>query len=452
MSEETERRRIFLLVPHSDGVSVLVDDAGGLPSFVVALEPGETTIGAAWRTFGELGWRGTVLDCFIDQTPRPDGAAAVVPAIVELAALDGRPADARWAPIAGVSPVVESAVGPGLVDYITDRLAELRGLRPVPDQRTAWCRPGWYERVGAWVGDVLEARGENPAVTLTPFRQWGVSAVLRVEAEASRYWFKAVFPPFAAEPGLTAFLAHMLPGRVPHVIAVEPEERWMLLGEMTGTTASVDRAVTDAAIGALVDLQRGFIGRTDELLASGCADRPLRRLPDDVLRALDLPTVQAALHVDTVRSVGLARWLADAVATVEALGIPHTLVHGDFHPGNVMCTDDGVVLFDWSDAAVAHPLVDAAVWVSWSRDDPTAVDEIWRAFAAAWSDVADPAAVVASRRALDAITGAYHFVSYAQILVGLEPLRRPEALDGLTGFFDLFDQTLPEEPPVRFGA
>lgn len=36
------------------------------------------------------------------------------------------------------------------------------------------------------------------------------------------------------------------------------------------------------------------------------------------------------------------------------------LLHGDFHPDNVMLTPNGPVIIDWIDAAVGHPLADVA--------------------------------------------------------------------------------------------
>ncbi len=36
-----------------------------------------------------------------------------------------------------------------------------------------------------------------------------------------------------------------------------------------------------------------------------------------------------------------------------------TLCHGDFHPRNIMVAEDGLVVIDWTDASMGHPLADA---------------------------------------------------------------------------------------------
>jgi aminoglycoside phosphotransferase (APT) family kinase protein len=79
------------------------------------------------------------------------------------------------------------------------------------------------------------------------------------------------------------------------------------------------------------------------------------------LSATDLPLVNERLarkiqnttHLDqTVKSEVLDR-LAN-------LPQDDKLLHGDFHPGNIMLTADGPVIIDWIDAALGHPLADLA--------------------------------------------------------------------------------------------
>ena len=66
--------------------------------------------------------------------------------------------------------------------------------------------------------------------------------------------------------------------------------------------------------------------------------------------------------------------------------MPDTLVHGDFHPGNLVGGCDGapLVLLDWGDCGVGHPLLDQAAFTArLATDDRAAVTaawaELWRA-------------------------------------------------------------------------
>jgi aminoglycoside phosphotransferase (APT) family kinase protein len=48
-----------------------------------------------------------------------------------------------------------------------------------------------------------------------------------------------------------------------------------------------------------------------------------------------------------------------AIAYLETLPDGQALTHGDFHLGNVMMTPQGIMVIDWSKAAVGHPAADA---------------------------------------------------------------------------------------------
>ncbi len=122
-----------------------------------------------------------------------------------------------------------------------------------------------------------------------------------------------------------------------------------------------------------------------------------------------------------------------AVTTLTALGLPDTLVHGDFHAGNVALVDGRPVIFDWSDAAVGNPLVDAVTWLD-HIDDPGLRDRTWDRFVAAWSL---PAGVSGTIRDAALTAGAaYQAVSYSGIVRAIEPLRRLESADGLEDYLN----------------
>jgi aminoglycoside phosphotransferase (APT) family kinase protein len=53
--------------------------------------------------------------------------------------------------------------------------------------------------------------------------------------------------------------------------------------------------------------------------------------------------------------------IADAArGALEDLPTGSSLCHGDYHPGNVLVVDDGVVVIDWTNAARGHSMADVA--------------------------------------------------------------------------------------------
>ena len=74
--------------------------------------------------------------------------------------------------------------------------------------------------------------------------------------------------------------------------------------------------------------------------------------------------------------------LPDRIAAIDACGIPDTLVHGDFHPGNVRGDPGRLVLLDWGDSGVGHPLLDQPAFLS--RIDHDAVETVRGHWLDAW--------------------------------------------------------------------
>lgn len=61
--------------------------------------------------------------------------------------------------------------------------------------------------------------------------------------------------------------------------------------------------------------------------------------------------------------------VADLAAQLSTAGLPTTLVHGDFHPGNWRSDGAGQQILDWGDAYVGHPAADIRRLVEWLPAD-----------------------------------------------------------------------------------
>jgi aminoglycoside phosphotransferase (APT) family kinase protein len=134
----------------------------------------------------------------------------------------------------------------------------------------------------------------------------------------------------------------------------------------------------------LREIHEMWSSRTDDVLALGAEDRRLS--PADVPEEL--------------------RGDLDAL---DDLGLPATLVHGDFHPWNVVVGPNGLVLADWSDASLTHPLFDLVTF-GWHDDLPPLL--------AAYGVEAETFARV------ERLACIHHAISYERILAALEPSDR----------------------------
>jgi Phosphotransferase enzyme family len=440
----TERRHVIMLITDPSCAAAVTVESGALLARTIDVMAGETTVLAAMRgVFPAVGLGGPVLDCYIDQTTAPDIESeqpAAVAAVIHIEAPAGWtvPDDGRWTPFADVSVDVP----PGVRDYVRLKLEELGGRRAASPLAAPWVRPGWFERAIRWIDEALVGAGFEPADTIAQARHWGISAIMLVDSPSGRLWFKATSPYFTAEVAVTALLSDAIPGATADVIASDAAQGWMLTRDLGDRLVSVDMIGTELAVARLVALQRALRPRVGEFLAAGVQHRPLAAVPIEFAEALRSPIAREHLAVSDDRIDQLVAWLTAAIDQVDALGLPDTVVHGDFHPGNVALVEDRAVLFDWSDSAISNPLVDIAAWASWFTDDTAEVDRLWELFIAAWTDTdpLDPALIRATRRELDGLIGAYHTISYSRLLAAVEPIRRIESLDGLTGFFAMAER------------
>ena len=285
-------------------------------------------------------------------------------------------------------PVEEAAaLGPAELRPALERwTAEQRGA-PVPALRPAWARPGWHAEAEAWAG-----------VELRPVRLWPLSAVLRGERADGAVYFKAVFPLFHHEPAITEALAREHPRDVPELLAVDRDRGWMLMRELPPSPGwEVPGRRWAPALRVFGRIQREWVGRRRDILALGAQDRSLATLAAEVADAPEL---------------------ARCLERLDALGLAETIGHGDLHSGNIaLDEDDGrVVIFDWSDACVSHPLFDLAYFLHHVEDE-----EVRNALAAAWAEGwGEPLPQDALELAAP-LTCIHQAVSYRAIAAGVAP-------------------------------
>jgi hypothetical protein len=436
-----EHRVVRLVVPGRAARSMFVDSTGDVPRFSLSVDDGDTTVAAVVRTLlPTLNLGARVVDCFIDQS-QPGAPTRPVPVLVEVPEPDPDwPTPDGWHEVdADRDFEIEIELAPRLREWIDERYG-----RVVADPlRPAWVKHGWFERASDWIVESMAAAGLPAPTAIVQHRHWGISAVMRVDTDTDRYWFKAVSEHFRREAAITTFLARELSGATARVIASELGEGWLLLGDLGRASIAPDEHDHRAAYEQLVRIQSALEGRAIDLIHNGCDVRPLAAIPGDFAAVLDDPIAREWIRVDSRRGEQLVDWLNDAVDQIERLAIPDVFVHGDFHPGNVAVSADRRLVFDWSDAAIAKPFVDVVTWATWMPDDAVARDALWRSFAAVWSHVLPTDEWLALRPTLEGVAGAYHVVSYAGIVKSLDPLRRPEHGGGLMEFAGFLDAAVP---------
>jgi aminoglycoside phosphotransferase (APT) family kinase protein len=358
MSEPPTQREIVawvsdgaVLAPESDGVRRLpsIEDSGGWPSVAKLREavgsPDLVLLGPPLRQPDEVVTLHVVTEATRHDAP-------------------GRRDD--WVPL---ERLAELADGTAVAEQVRRTVAQASGAEPRPAHRPDWFRVGWRDEVETWVDESLSSLGLRRSGPSTVLQMWSLATVLRtpvVDAAGlpSRVVFKASPQWFATEPSITSLVGGFAQRCTPVVLAVDQDRAWMLMEEMQGVDGDPDpvarrsRAVATAPVTARLHL--ASLDHLDALRAAGIPDRSLEptlsALSDVLADGLELE-----LLTEAERSVVRARepWLREQLDRLYACGIPTTLIHGDLHLDNVADDKHGPVLYDWSDACLAHPFIDA---------------------------------------------------------------------------------------------
>lgn len=282
-----------------------------------------------------------------------------------------------WVALDTVDP---AAIEPGFADRVEQWLDELRGA-PIPAERPPWARPGWLATASTWVAAHAPVLGEPEVL-----RQWPLSAVYRFETPDGVLVLKAVFSLFRHEPAVTAALARSHCGEVPHVVATDSESGWMLMRERPGSGARGEQARDGLRV--VIGIQQAWAGRSAELAELGCRRRPTNDL-----------------RVETPDLSHLCDRLDD-------VGVAESIVHGDFHHGNIRVDGTRVAVIDWSDAAIAHPFLDLSVLLFIGD---AAREGLLQTFAESWSCTRE---ITLTAEALGCV---YQAISYRAINAAFEP-------------------------------
>jgi hypothetical protein len=284
--------------------------------------------------------------------------------------------------------------------------------------RMPWARPGGPAADVAWAASVLARRGMPTIGPAQQVRSWNLSSLWRLPVAGQTAWLKCI-PPFFAHEG--PMLEQLQGGPVPTLIAHDHQR--LLLAEIPGEDlydAPVPRLLEMVPL--LVGLQREWLDRTDELVGLGLPDWRAPALVPAIARLVERIGPQLTAD-DRTALDGLVTGLPDRFADVASCGVPDTLVHGDFHPGNFRGDATSLVMLDWGDSGVGHPLLDEPAFLD--RVPTDAVDTVRRRWHAEWTRAVSGSDPDRASRLLRPVAAARQALIYQTFLDGIEPSEHP---------------------------
>ncbi|RZU16065.1 phosphotransferase family enzyme [Kribbella rubisoli] len=209
--------------------------------------------------------------------------------------------------------------------------------------RSTWAEAGGPARLIAWAADVV---GPVDAVQV---KTWNLSCLVRFPGA----WAKATSRFGSIDADIIEHVLRYDETLAPAVLATSRVDRWSLLAHAPGTDCwEPDRASVESVVPRWVAVQAALAEEVDEL------DAP-RLLPDELADQVTALIPRVDLSDDEVSGlVKLVDRLPSIVGELESAGLPISLVHGDFHPGNWRSDGTHRVIVDWADTFVGHPATD----------------------------------------------------------------------------------------------
>ena len=285
-----------------------------------------------------------------------------------------------------------------------------------------WTNRGWHADAEEWLRAAMSENGTPVVGAIEPVVSWELSYVMRAQTAAGLVYFKTWLDTelFANEASVVTELARLFPDEIPTPMAADLDRRYLVIrdaGPIVGSQAPI--GTREEVICAVARMQKRSAPHVDRLLAAGCLDRRLDWLAEQAsswLSEVDLARWLPAEDVTQLRSA--AGRLASMCAELAALPVPDTIVHGDLHFGNVSHGEHGFVIFDWTDACIAHPFIDMIVIMF--EEDEAVKDRMRDAYLAEWSTVASAEDLQRGWQLAQPLTALNHAISYLSVWSDLD--------------------------------
>ncbi|MEM7016817.1 MAG: aminoglycoside phosphotransferase family protein [Pseudomonadota bacterium] len=267
-----------------------------------------------------------------------------------------------------------------------------------------------------WAGEVLQDSGYGPVIEQQQIRTWNLSSIWRLSTASDTFWLKAVPPFFAHESQVLQLFADE---KVPTLLATEQHR--MLLQHLPGEDcydATFEQMLL--MIGQLVDIQWRWHDRLEELFKTGMPDSRPKVLLNQISAVASQYLHELAPQEQTTLKAFLEN-LPERLVQLESCGIPDTLVHGDYHPGNWRGVDLDLAILDWGDCSVGHPLLDLPALIERAGEHEAVLMASW---CEAWQAKIPDADVKRAAELVKPIATARAATVYQRFLDNIEPSER----------------------------
>lgn len=293
-----------------------------------------------------------------------------------------------------------------------------RGALDAHPLRLPYARPGGPAADLKWAMAVLAGSGLMPIGAPVQVRSWNLSSLWRLPLRHSAAWLK-VIPTFLAPEG--ALLERFDGPHVPRLLGRVGTRS--LIADIPGDDRyDAPLSALEEMVALLTAMQQEWQGRIETLVDLGLPDYRGPALGAMIGSVFERNA--DALSADDRALLGsLTESLPRRFARLAECGLTDTLIHGDFHPGNFRGNGKSLVLLDWADSGIGHPLLDQPAFLS--RIPADAMAPVRAHWIAQWKKHAPGSDPERAGQLLAPIAAARQAAIYQRFLDNIEPSEHP---------------------------
>ncbi len=282
--------------------------------------------------------------------------------------------------------------------------------------RAPWARLEGIREVLTWASDMLRAAGRRMTGPAVQRKTWNLGALFQLPTRNGPVWLKTT-PGFAADEGsVIAAFARVDPSLVPPVIGAGP--RQVLLEHLPGEDCwDASPQIITSAVRRLAAAQAALAALAASL-PPGLPDRRTPVIAGQIRALLDGPVAGEL----TAGEVAAARGLLSRFPLLDECGLPDTIVHGDFHPGNWRSDGAPPAIVDWADAHLGNPVLDGLRACNFLP--PGKRPAAARAWISTWVSHIPGSEPARALRIAGPLAQLTYAVRYQEFLDGIEPSER----------------------------
>lgn len=260
------------------------------------------------------------------------------------------------------------------------------------DQGRHWEKEEGLEDASAWMKARLEERGLAVPGAVELIRRNATGAILRALTDHGPFYMKAGPLKPIHEARVALLLSQEFPQRVPEVLEISEERGWQLMrgfGNIVGVNGPLERRC--AAVATWGQCQTLSSPSIEALIASGVRDLRFTSLAQRLISAAEDEEACAVLNPENRQRIAeIVPSIPIRIERLKAFGFADSLVHGDFHFGNVAeCDrsgcDGGLLVFDWSRCSISTRVFDL-IWpyLDLTKGEVTDIHLEWSALASSY--------------------------------------------------------------------